>query len=434
MRYTFILLALILIGTIAVPGASFADKEEGCEGLTEPCVEPCDEPCDTPCDEPCDIEMEGQYGEECEIMVMEWEHCDDDMMRMDREHHDGDMMRREPWEDFWYERPWDMWRHLDEGSLNMDAVHYMAGVRTIAILPFADLTYPTTEGEPKLDDAGGARRLVENLAAELMSRGYLVIPPTDVAAVASNYFMNEVQQAPVADEAYSNAFWFRVLPERATEFYLRSVEGLQGHYDAMEGQATLFAPADIAAMAEILGADAVIRGFVNEYAVSDDIDADWRTFIPPFLGLINPDNRVAINVAYHIYDGPSGEMVWNGTADIIRDSNWQLFYSETEMLRNTENEAALWMTDQVLPNWMDIVMAHPGWVPFEMWYEFDERGCDRGYYPDWVNPYRQGWHDWYNRSEWRDPDFVEHPYEHSLYGEVSKSYDSMNEYRDYYNY
>ncbi len=300
----------------------------------------------------------------------------------------------------WYERPWNFWRHLDEGVLDLDAIHYMGNVRTIAIFPFVDCTEPTGMGDSKLEEVGGPRRIVENLAAVLMSRGYLVIPPMDVAAVVSAHMYGTTDQ--VSQEIANNSFYFRNMPERAVAFHLEVVPGLQDQYERAQEYVGYLSPDDIRKIAVELGADCVVRGYINEFALSTDIDADWRTFVPPFLGLINPDRRAMLEVAYYLYDGPSGELIWNGSVEVSEDYNWPLFESESELINETEHEVVWGMTDRVLPNWWDLVMDHPEWMPPDMWHEFDEGMWGECMYrPDWLNPMRDGWHECHRRHDWR---------------------------------
>jgi len=314
-----------------------------------------------------------------------------------------------PFEECWYERPWNFWRHLEEGTLDYDAMHYMGDVRTIAILPFMDATSPSNQGTSRLEQAGGPRRIVENLAAEFMSRGYLVIPPMDSQAVYRNIL--EFGSPVTSSEISNNRFWFEIMPERALGYYMEAVPGLNDQYDRSTGRTYYVSPDDIRKIAEELGADCVVRGFIYEYSVTRDMDPDWRTFMPPFLGLINPDRRAVIEVAYYLYDGPTGEMVWNGSVEVRDDANWPLFESEGELLWDVEHEAVWQMTGRILPNWADLVWGHPNWVPFEMWHDFDGEEWD-GYMqrPGWVNPLRDGWHESYERSDvrWQD-EFVETP-------------------------
>ncbi len=324
-----------------------------------------------------------------------------------------------PWECCWYNQPWEYWRHTDWYTLDADAIHYMAGVRTIAILPFVDMTSPTNQGESVLESSGGPRRILDNLAAELMLRGYLIIPPPDAEALLTEMLG---LGGPYYDAVANNLFFRDHLAERTTSFHLEVVSGLERHYGIDK---TYYIPGElIQEIASELGADAVIRGYVNEYAVSRDIDADWRTFLPPFLGLINPDRRVTMQVAYYLYNGETGDLVWNGTTESRDDAAWPLFESQSELLYDVESEVVWEMTDRILPSWEHLCGSHPDWLPMGMWADHGP-GHDKWVYrPDWLNPYRHGWHDEYERASIRwnthtwvgddspaEPEVIEHHYD-----------------------
>lgn len=328
----------------------------------------------------------------------------------------------------WFDRPWDFWRHVQMDSLDFDAVHFMSNVRKIVILPFVDMTIPTLAGHTKLAEAGGPHRIVDNLAAEFMRWGYLVVPPPDVEAFFNMYVYGEGYRR--LDSEANNDFWFRNIPDRAMDFYIDEVPGLRSHREGLNQANTWLSREDIMSIAEVLEADCVVRGYINEYAVSRDIDGDWRTFVPPFLGLLNPDRRVTMEVAYYLYDGNSGELVWNGTVDIQNDTNWPMFTSDAELIQDTEDMAAWQMTGHVLPGWMNIVRGHPEWIPFRMW----DRGCEGRMgmefnRPDWLNPMRMGWHEEYYRDDIKvniEPD--PSPPERLWYRDVGPSYNGLRRY------
>ncbi|MCK4720923.1 hypothetical protein KAU08_09695, partial [bacterium] len=167
-------------------------------------------------------------------------------------HQDG------PWEMPWYDRPWDFWRHVKEDSLDYDAIHFMSNVRRIAILPFIDMTDPTIEGYSRLDDAGGPRRLADNLAAEFMNWGYLVIPPPDVEAFFTMYMGgNEYREV---DSIANNQFFFENMPDRAMDFYSAEVPGLNRHRRSSSMISRYLTRDDYVLIGEMLEADCIVRG------------------------------------------------------------------------------------------------------------------------------------------------------------------------------
>jgi hypothetical protein len=328
----------------------------------------------------------------------------------------------------WREKRMNYFRHMDSTMMDMEATAFLANANLIAVLPFVDLTDPTNEGHSVLDQAGGPRRIVEALVASLMQKGYFVLPSADSAAALAQY----LERPPAApggaptqsSEIQNNRFYFDNMPPRAMNYYLSVVPGLQGQYDRTQTHSDYWlAGQDVINLATMLGCDAVIRGYVQEYAVDKDIDADLRTFIPPFLGLISPERRAIIEVAFYLYDGKTGEMVWNGTVNSIDIASWPLFQRDNELMQNNENGVAWGMTGRVTPDWEDLVMNHPEWMPEDTWFQLQgmmgegemEEGMGEGrgvgmhhgmmwerpVRPDWLNPMRYGWHSQYHRSPMR---------------------------------
>jgi len=391
MKYTVFFLAALILTMLALPMGVMAQEDcpkgegnhEGCE-MAGDCPYMVDGKCtyEGECPYGCMSEGEMPMGQECPGM---------EGMPMERPWHEG--------------RPENIWRHMDDSALNHEAMMYMGNVRTILILPFADYTAQTYEGEPMLSDAGGPMRLVDNLAGAFMSRGYLVVPPRDAEA-AYNDLMSPNRHWWYEDgdnmtpETENNSLYFSQMPDRSMAYYESVVPGLDEQAtQVVTGGSRFLKSEDIVNLAGMFAADAVVRGFVNEYAITKDIDADWRTLIPPFLGLLNPDKRVTIEISYYLYDGHSGQLLWNDTVEMQKNSDWPIFNSDDELLRGVEHDVILSATDSILPNWQDMVWGHPEWVPFEMWEGMSPGEMGR-YAPDWVNPNRDGWHEEYLDKDW----------------------------------
>jgi hypothetical protein len=357
----------------------------------------------------------------------------------------------------WREKRMNYYRHMDSTMMDAEATAFLANANLIAVFPFVDLTDPTNEGNSVLDQAGGPRRIVEALVASLMQKGYFVLPSADSAAALDQY----LESVPVrpgggpseSSELQNNRFYFDNMPPRAMNYYLGVVPGLQGQYDRTQTQSDYWlAKQDVINLATMLGCDAVIRGYVQEYAVDKNIDADLRTFLPPFLGLISPERRAIIEVAFYLYDGKTGEMVWNGTVNSIDIASWPLFQRDNELMQNNENGVAWGMTGRVTPDWEDLVMNHPDWLPENTWCQLQGMmggmgecnmegmngecnmegmngecnmegmngecqgmgmGWNRPVRPDWLNPMRYGWHREYGRSPMRfDNEVQREPYKY----------------------
>ena len=298
------------------------------------------------------------------------------------------------------------WNHIDSAYMDMEAMNFMCGVKTVAILPFLDITQDSAD----LVKAGGPAALNGALATELMNRGYLVIPSIDVAAVINGEF-GESGPGSVKQEAVNNRFYANVMPSRAMDFYYEMVPGLREQLNGQSGS-TAFVPnpINIQKLAKDLGADCLIRGFISEFTVGRHVSQDLRTFLPPFLGLINPDRRAKVMVMYYLYDGKTGQIIWNGAVSVCDKQGWPLFTEEIDLINRSRNDAVYGLTGRIVPSWESLVMGHPGWGgPWGAGYSGWENGAVNP--PDWVNPMRQGWHWEYERSRIRGSGpYMGHPY------------------------
>lgn len=307
----------------------------------------------------------------------------------------------EGWDHGWAVKPWDMWGgYFDGQALDWEARMFMAGVRTVAILPIMDVSSSGIGRDAWEIQNAGASRLTELVAAELMHRGYLVIPPVDVqTGLVSEVGLESAQYGSVAN----NLLFRSITPERATRFHLEMISGLDRQYMVDSPLLEAVNTEDIVELAGELGADAVIRGFVTDYDSHRVIEGDLRTWFPPFIGLLSPERKTTMTVSFYLYDGTTGGLIWNGSIESLDSSGWDLVSSEETQERGLESVIAVMMVERIVPTWEYMVGMHPGWTPMECWGDEDWWGGDRDWTerPDWLNPYRQGWHDDYTRQELR---------------------------------
>jgi len=318
-----------------------------------------------------------------------------------------------------YERPWGMWRHLDPMALDREAMRFMTGVRTIAIIPFLDLSDEGNERSPWMIEGAGSRRITEFLGAELMQRGYLVVPTMDTEGALKDIQLDTgigLYSGTHSNEelAVMNNILYRGRSfAEATRFHVETIPGLADHYRADFPAYQNLTVEEVSELASMLGADAIIRGVITDFQSHRQVDGDLRSIIPPFIGLWAPEQKVKLMVAFYLYDGPSGEMVWNSAVEVKNSSGWAFNPDARTTARSAEKQAVMEVVGRIVPGWDCLIMAHPGWMPHEMWFgegrRWERRMIDR---PDWINPFRRGWHDEYYRGDWRLPG---KPYEGDVY-------------------
>ncbi len=336
------------------------------------------------------------------MVLLPWSSANAEMGQGEGQHHGMNMYgeMEEGMDHGWAVKPWDMWGCIDGQSLDWEARTFMAGIRTVAILPIMDVSSTGIDREAWEIQGAGASRLTEIVAAELMHRGYLVIPPVDVKAG----LVSEVGLVGAQYGALANNLLFRsIAPERATRYHLESIAGLEKQYMFDSPLLEALNTEDIMELAGELGADAVIRGFITDYDSHRIIESDFRTWFPPFIGLLSPERKTSMTVSFYLYDGVSGGLIWNGSVESQDSSGWDMVSSEETMERGLESVIAAMMVERIVPTWEYMVGMHPGWTPMECWGDEDLWGGDRDWTdrPGWLNPFRQGWHDDYERQELR---------------------------------
>lgn len=254
--------------------------------------------------------------------------------------------------------------HMDFLALDAAATDFMGGVRVVAILPFIDLSNPTLFGKSMMDQAGGPRRIADGLAAALMEKGYLVVPTTQAEAALKEYLLMRPGGVSISPEIQNNKFYFDNMPSRAMDFYFKVVPGLKSQ-SKNEGQMDIFLSRDdIKNIADMLGADCIIRGYVQEYAVAERIDNDFRTLMFPFIGIFKPEHWATAKASFYMYNGKNGKPVWNGTIETFNVAQWPMFQSDSDLFKKSNNELVWGMAGRVTPDWEDVVMNHPEWLTY----------------------------------------------------------------------
>jgi hypothetical protein len=123
-----------------------------------------------------------------------------------------------------------------------------------------------------------------------------------------------------------------------------------GVFEAMRqpGEGAYLSREEIMVIGEMLGADLVVRGSLSEYGVQRKPEADWRTFIPPFLGLFNPEREGMIEATMYMYDAHSGELVWVVYENIEMEPPLPLFKTNFEVMDSAEAYVARKMVSHLV--------------------------------------------------------------------------------------
>jgi hypothetical protein len=171
-------------------------------------------------------------------------------------------------------------------------------------------------------------------------------------------------------------------------------------------------PEDIVGIASGLGVDLIVRGYITRTTYLQPPANDFDEWFDRIFDIDN--SKEVIQIAYYMYDGSTGEMLWNGTSDVRDRAGFPLFGSHGWRIMNFTpgNRHHDFPMD-----WEMLMEAHP-WRNhhggghhnqgrnMEYMHEYDFHN------PDWLNPYRNGWHDEYYRAHarWESQYYGGEPY------------------------
>jgi len=229
---------------------------------------------------------------------------------------------------------WDSWLIAEAGK--------------VAILPFTDFSDDTLLSTPYggMETPAG-RRIAEMLGHQFTRLGLIPIPYDDGYGAFKMLAGERPDQKK--SEAQSNNFYHLGnkspdLMEAVKYFAPGAVTAMAG-----PGEGMYLSREEIIRLGEMVGADLIVRGSLSEYGMQKKIEGNWRTFIPPFLGLLNPEKEGMIEVTIYMYDAHSGELVWVTYEEIEIDPSLPLFHTNFEIMDSAEAQIALKLVSHLVP-------------------------------------------------------------------------------------
>lgn len=115
------------------------------------------------------------------------------------------------------------------------------------------------------------------------------------------------------------------------------------------GEGMYLSREEIVHLGEMVGADLIIRGSLSEYGMQRKIEGNWRTFLPPFLGMMNKEKEGMIEATIYMYDAHSGELVWVAYEEIEIQPSLPLFQTNFEVMDDAEARIALKLISHLVP-------------------------------------------------------------------------------------
>ena len=210
----------------------------------------------------------------------------------------------------------------------------------IAILPFTDYSDESIISTPYGgSNTYAARRVAESLAYEFTRLGLKPLPYDDCLAAVDKLVAARDKSNP--SEAMFNNGYF--LENKSEDMIAAVKDSAPGVFSSMKStsEGAPLSIDDIKAIGGTVGADLVIRGSLSEYGMQSKHEANWRTFIPPFLGMFNPEKEGMIEATVYMYDAHTGELVWVVYEEIEVDPTLPYFKTNFEVMDSAEALMAL---------------------------------------------------------------------------------------------
>ena len=252
------------------------------------------------------------------------------------------------------EEEWE-WAWVDYTELDFRAMDYLWGNwiiqdgGTIAILPVSD--YST---ESILDDplggvmSGMSRRMANGLAHEFSRIGLMPLPYDDCIGVTD--MVRGMREGAVNELPGTDKNNYVHMANKSAEMRGAILEFDTNVISGKGFRRSSFLMQDeLKMIGDMLGADLILRSSIGVYGLEEQIDDDWRTFIPPFLGVLNPEVSGMVGITVYLYDAHTGELIWFTQEYYTKSPAFPMFTSEYEIMYKAEMETARRVVSHLVP-------------------------------------------------------------------------------------
>ena len=252
------------------------------------------------------------------------------------------------------EEKWE-WAWVDYTELDFRAMDYLWGNwiiqdgGTIAILPVSDYSTDTILEDPLGGPMSGmSRRMAGELAHEFSRIGLMPLPYDDCIGVTDRIIGMREDARMDLPGTDKNNYLHMLNKSEAMKAAVREFDT-----SAMSGKgfrsSSFLTRDELRMIGEMLGADLILRSSIGVYGLEEQINDNWRTFLPPFLGLFNPDVSGMVGITVYMYDAHTGELIWFAHEYYAKTPDFPLFYSEWEIMTKAEMETARRVVSHLVP-------------------------------------------------------------------------------------
>jgi len=210
----------------------------------------------------------------------------------------------------------------------------------IAILPLTDYSDVTILSTPYGGTGTYAgRRVAESLAYEFTRLGLKPLPYDDCRAAVNNMVAGR-EEHHMREATSNNAYYLENKSDDMMQALRDSAPGVLSSMKSPSDGAFL-SREEIKMLGEILGADLIVRGSLSQYGMQRKNEANWRTFLPPFLGFLCKEKEGMVEGTIYMYDAHSGELIWVVSESVEEDPSLPFFKTNFEIMDSAEAFMAL---------------------------------------------------------------------------------------------
>jgi hypothetical protein len=287
-------------------GDKTCDKsgDKTCDKSSE---KPCDQTCNMPCDQPGEQRTLQSYHKEVE--------SEDADEYGDEDEYDDEDEQEEP------ERIL-----LDSGNpLDEFARTYIeTDVERIAILPFSDYS-AISPVQSQSAIYWASRRIHDFMTAEFIKLSKVVVPYDTMLAAVTEIRGVDKSATPPAEKLLSDQVRAMRFSDVGKDYFIRSAMNVGSNYMGSAVLSLDLSAAEIIALGQALDVDVVFMGSISDYGMEKYIKADARTFIPPFLGVINPTQKSTVRMLIYMYETKTGKLIWASMEEVENEPTFPLF-------------------------------------------------------------------------------------------------------------
>jgi hypothetical protein len=227
---------------------------------------------------------------------------------------------------------------LDSGNpLDVFARSYMENeVERIAILPFSDYS-AISPVQSQSAVYWASRRIHDFMTAEFIKLSKVVVPYDTMLAAVTEIRGVDKSATPPAEDLLRDQIRAMQFSDVGKDYFIRNALNMSSNYMESAVLSMDLSAAEIITLGKALDVDVVFMGSISDYGMEKYIKPDARTFLPPFLGVINPTQKSTVRMLIYMYETKTGKLIWASMEEVKNEPFFPLF-STSSMKFETLNK------------------------------------------------------------------------------------------------